>query len=171
MSAVSLGTSTTAKKWLNPPAPLPPKQRSGWMAPILSAQADGANPTPAAIKQPAAPGAAGAAPGAITRWKGEMIPMPPGNDDGRATLSVAEAARLLGIGRGTAYEAVHRGEIPSLRVGRRILVPRATVERLLADAGTRANHADAARTIGRPAPCPRATPPAAPGLGASGMSG
>jgi excisionase family DNA binding protein len=39
------------------------------------------------------------------------------------TITVARAAQLLGIGRRQAYEAVHRGEIPSLRVGRRLLVP------------------------------------------------
>ena len=31
--------------------------------------------------------------------------------------------RLLGLSRGTVYEAMHTGEIPSLRVGRRFLVP------------------------------------------------
>lgn len=52
---------------------------------------------------------------------------------GRATITVEEAAEVLGpIGRGTAYEAVRRGEIPSLRLGRRILVP---VPRLLAMLG------------------------------------
>lgn len=41
-----------------------------------------------------------------------------------ATLKVEEAAHLLGIGRNQAYEAVRRGDIPSLRIGGRILVPR-----------------------------------------------
>ncbi|MGP6192347.1 MAG: helix-turn-helix domain-containing protein [Vulcanimicrobiaceae bacterium] len=43
----------------------------------------------------------------------------------RATLTVttAEAARLLGISRNLAYEAARRGEIPTIRIGRRILVP------------------------------------------------
>jgi excisionase family DNA binding protein len=48
---------------------------------------------------------------------------------GRATISVEEAGRLLGIGRSAAYEAIRRGEIPHLRIGRRYLVP---VPRLLA---------------------------------------
>jgi excisionase family DNA binding protein len=47
------------------------------------------------------------------------------------TISVETAARILGIGRGAAYEGVRRGEIPSIRVGRRIVVPRAALERLL----------------------------------------
>lgn len=41
-----------------------------------------------------------------------------------ATMKVEEAGRILGIGRNAAYEGVRRGEIPSLRIGGRILVPR-----------------------------------------------
>lgn len=39
------------------------------------------------------------------------------------TLTVEQAAKVLGIGRSTAYELVHTGDIPSLRLGRRIVVP------------------------------------------------
>jgi excisionase family DNA binding protein len=39
------------------------------------------------------------------------------------TLTVEQTAKLLGIGRSTAYELVRTGDIPSLRLGRRILVP------------------------------------------------
>ena len=49
----------------------------------------------------------------------------------RLTLTVEEAATLLGISRAFAYEAVGRGEIPSIRIGRRILVPKAGVNRLV----------------------------------------
>jgi excisionase family DNA binding protein len=49
------------------------------------------------------------------------------------TLSVEDAAVRLGIGRNQAYEAVKAGTIPSLRVGRRWLIPRAALDRLLAD--------------------------------------
>jgi excisionase family DNA binding protein len=41
----------------------------------------------------------------------------------RQTLTVPQVALLLGIGRNSAYEAVHRGDIPSMRFGRRIVVP------------------------------------------------
>jgi excisionase family DNA binding protein len=41
----------------------------------------------------------------------------------RTTVSVEEAATVLGISRRTAYEAIHRGEIPVLRLGRRMVVP------------------------------------------------
>jgi excisionase family DNA binding protein len=47
------------------------------------------------------------------------------------TVSVDEAARLLGISRGHAYALVNQGAIPSLRLGRRIVVPRRTLDRLL----------------------------------------
>jgi excisionase family DNA binding protein len=52
----------------------------------------------------------------------------------RLTLTVPEAARLLGVSRMSAYSAVRDGTIPSLRIGRRVLVPRAGLERLLEDA-------------------------------------
>ena len=41
----------------------------------------------------------------------------------RQTLTVEEAAEILGIGRNSAYEAIRRGEIPALRLGRRLVVP------------------------------------------------
>ncbi len=47
------------------------------------------------------------------------------------TYSVTEAARILGISRNSAYEGVRRGEIPVIRVGGRILVPAAALNRLL----------------------------------------
>jgi excisionase family DNA binding protein len=47
------------------------------------------------------------------------------------TLSVEEAARLLGISPGLAYELVHRGELAAIRLGRRILVPRHVIESLV----------------------------------------
>lgn len=50
------------------------------------------------------------------------------------TLSVEEAAVVLGIGRNQAYEGVRTGEIPSIRIGKRLLVPKAALERMLAEA-------------------------------------
>ena len=52
----------------------------------------------------------------------------------RLTVTVPEAAQLLGVSRMTAYAAVREGSIPSLRIGRRILVPRGALDRLLAQA-------------------------------------
>lgn len=49
----------------------------------------------------------------------------------RLTLTVEEAATLLGISRAFAYEAVNASTIPSIRIGRRILVPKAALNRLV----------------------------------------
>jgi excisionase family DNA binding protein len=43
--------------------------------------------------------------------------------EGRATITVEEAAAILGIGRSAAYEAARRGQLPTRRLGRRLLVP------------------------------------------------
>lgn len=51
--------------------------------------------------------------------------------DARATLSVEEAAGILGISRALAYTLVTKGDIPSLRLGRRIVVPRKALDELL----------------------------------------
>jgi excisionase family DNA binding protein len=48
-----------------------------------------------------------------------------GND--RLVLTVAEAGQLLGISRAFAYELVARGELPVIRLGRRIVVPKAAL--------------------------------------------
>ena len=54
-------------------------------------------------------------------------------DDGRLTWTVTEAAGLLGISRASAYEAAHRGELPVRVIGRRLLVPRVALLRLLGE--------------------------------------
>lgn len=54
--------------------------------------------------------------------------------EGRLTMTVEEAAVALGISRALAYEAARRGEIPVVRIGRRMLVPRAALTRLLEQA-------------------------------------
>lgn len=51
----------------------------------------------------------------------------------KLTLSVEETAKLLGIGRNLCYERVKTGEIPAIKIGRRLLVPRSALEKLLAD--------------------------------------
>jgi len=50
----------------------------------------------------------------------------------RLTLTIEETAKLLGIGRQLAYDRVKTGEIPVIKVGRRLLVPRRALENLLA---------------------------------------
>ncbi len=41
----------------------------------------------------------------------------------QATISVEQTATLLGLGRTAAYEAARRGEFPTRRLGRRLVVP------------------------------------------------
>ena len=49
----------------------------------------------------------------------------------KQTLSVEEAAKVLGIGRNLCYDRVKTGEIPVIKIGRRYLVPRKALEKLL----------------------------------------
>ena len=52
-------------------------------------------------------------------------------DNQRLTLTVNEAAKMLGISRGLAYEMVKMGKIPSVHFGKRILIPRSALDKLL----------------------------------------
>ena len=51
----------------------------------------------------------------------------------RATMTVPEAATLLGLSESATYEAVTRGEIPAVKIGRRVLVVRDRLIALLHD--------------------------------------
>ena len=51
----------------------------------------------------------------------------------RKVISVVEAGQLLGLGRSAAYAAAGRGEIPTLRFGRKLVVPVAELERLVGE--------------------------------------
>jgi excisionase family DNA binding protein len=53
----------------------------------------------------------------------------------RLTMTVDEVAAALGVSRGTAYEAVRSGQVPSIKVGRRVLIPCERFERWLAGDG------------------------------------
>lgn len=53
----------------------------------------------------------------------------PGID--RAVFTVDEARQILGLQKSTAYLAIARGHIPSIRIGRQIRVPRDAIERML----------------------------------------
>lgn len=53
-------------------------------------------------------------------------------DDERPTMSIPEAAKILGIGVNGAYEAAKRGEIPTIQIGKRILVLREPFKKMLA---------------------------------------
>jgi excisionase family DNA binding protein len=51
--------------------------------------------------------------------------------DHRDTFSVEEAGEILGISRCSAYAAVKSGDLPGFWVGRRFIVPRRALERML----------------------------------------
>ncbi len=51
--------------------------------------------------------------------------------DDPLVLTVEEAARLLGIPRGLAYKMIREGVIPSIRFGRRVVVPRSRLRALM----------------------------------------
>lgn len=54
----------------------------------------------------------------------------------RLTVSVEEAARMLGISRTFAYALVRREELPSVQLGRRLVIPVAALVRLLQSSGS-----------------------------------
>ena len=49
----------------------------------------------------------------------------------RRTITIEEAASQLGLSRNAAYDAAKRGDLPTIRMGRRLLVPRVPFEALL----------------------------------------
>jgi excisionase family DNA binding protein len=51
--------------------------------------------------------------------------------DGPAVFTVCEVAKILRLGKISVYQAIEKGEIPCIRIGRRILIPRHALERLL----------------------------------------
>ena len=55
------------------------------------------------------------------------------------TLSVPEAAKALGIGRSAAYEAARTGQLPTIKIGKRILVPVVAFERMLRESTDRSD--------------------------------
>lgn len=51
----------------------------------------------------------------------------------KITFSAPELALILGISRSKAYDLMHRADFPTLRIGRRLLVVRASFEVWLAN--------------------------------------
>ena len=49
----------------------------------------------------------------------------------KLALTVKETAEMLGLSRASVYQGVRTGEIPHVRIGKRILIPRRTLERIL----------------------------------------
>ncbi len=52
----------------------------------------------------------------------------------RQTYTVPEVAKILGIGRNTAYESCRNGEIATIKIGGRVLIPRSVIDDLLSSA-------------------------------------
>ena len=75
----------------------------------------------------------------MDRRADHVVPRLPGDptmsvaEDARLAYTVEEVRQLLGLGRQAVYRAVNSGEIPSVRIGKRILVPKAALEALLLD--------------------------------------
>ena len=51
------------------------------------------------------------------------------------TVTVGEAARMLGISRNSCYQACHTGELPVIKLGKRLLIPVRALEKLLEGKG------------------------------------
>jgi excisionase family DNA binding protein len=56
--------------------------------------------------------------------------------DKRLCITVPEAAAMLGISRNFAYELVRQGQLPVIRFGKRLLIPRAALDRMLVESVT-----------------------------------
>ena len=50
----------------------------------------------------------------------------------KQTISVEEFGQIIGIGRNSAYQAVERGDVRAVRLGKRILIPKTELTRILA---------------------------------------
>ena len=51
----------------------------------------------------------------------------------RKTISVEEAGQMLGLSRASSYQAAANGELPTIKIGRRLLVPKAKMRELLGE--------------------------------------
>lgn len=78
-------------------------------------------------------------------------------------MSVREAARALGLGRETVYEMVRQNQIPNVKVGRRVIIPRPALEAWLAGAAERGEDGVAQLSGAAPGPGRHASPDQARG--------
>ena len=53
------------------------------------------------------------------------------SEQARLVFSVQEVSKLLGLSKASTYEAVRIGSIPSITIGRRILIPKVALQELL----------------------------------------
>jgi excisionase family DNA binding protein len=59
------------------------------------------------------------------------------DDDKRLVYEVPEAGAMLGLSRPAAYAAAKRGDIPTIRIGKAIRVPKVAFNRMLEEAGAK----------------------------------
>jgi excisionase family DNA binding protein len=57
--------------------------------------------------------------------------------DSRAVMTVPEAGEILGLGRNASYEAARRGDIPTIKLGKLLRVPKVAFDRMLERAGVK----------------------------------
>ncbi len=60
----------------------------------------------------------------------------PQDEQERQTVTVAEAAEIFGVTPHTIYQQVKTGAVPCIKLGRRIVVPRKALNRLLEEGAT-----------------------------------
>lgn len=53
------------------------------------------------------------------------------NEMERKVLTVPEAGAQLGLGRNASYDAAKRGDIPTIKLGKLLRVPKQAIERML----------------------------------------
>ena len=58
--------------------------------------------------------------------------------DNDTPYDAAQAAKKLKVAKNTVYEAIRAGDIPSIKIAGRILIPRPAFDRLLRDGNLRA---------------------------------
>jgi predicted DNA-binding transcriptional regulator AlpA len=56
-------------------------------------------------------------------------------DETKRVISVPEAGRWLGLGRSASYAAALRGDLPVIKIGRKLCVPIVALTRMLEEAG------------------------------------
>lgn len=54
-------------------------------------------------------------------------------EEKKSLLTIPEASELLNLGKNTVYKLVKQGKIPTVKWSQKILIPRAALERMLAD--------------------------------------
>jgi excisionase family DNA binding protein len=64
----------------------------------------------------------------------------------KLTMSIEEAAKVLGVGRNFCYELAKTGQLPTIRLGsRRLVVPRIALQKMLEAANAQPRKSDATR--------------------------